>query len=361
MMNVRLDGQIGGALRAAIVGCGRMGGFVDDEAHDQGMWTPWMLPASHGLAYWESPHTTLVAGCDVVAAARNRFAERYGGTQVFSDVEEMMAAVEPDLVSITTRTDARVEAAMTAISHKPRLVFLEKPMAQTLADADTILAAAEEHDVLVAVNCARRWHPIWHRGRELIEAGLIGDPLAVTAYCGGGLSHMGSHLMDTVRYLIGDPQPEWVTGHVHDEEALAEERDTGGVGFFGMDNGVHLHVNMLDAAAVGFEVDVVGGKGRIRIGGNGKEAELWTKEGARGREMVQHVFPVPARVKGFALVAIDDFVQAIAERRAPRCSGRDGRAVLEMAVGLRHSVRNGGAPVSFPLDEVSRAMRIQSA
>ena len=102
MMNVRLDGQTGGALRAAIVGCGRMGGFLDDEAHDQGMWTRWMLPASHGLAYWESPHTTLVAGCDVVAAARDRFAERYGGTQVFPDVEEMMAAVKPDLVSITT-------------------------------------------------------------------------------------------------------------------------------------------------------------------------------------------------------------------------------------------------------------------
>src|SRR5258707_9779546 len=90
-------------------------------------------------------------------------------------------------------------------------VFLEKPFAPTLADADEMIRACEMHHVKVAIAHQTRYSPRLQRVRELIAEGRLGDILELRCRGkedsrGGGqdLMVLGTHLMDLMRFLAGD-------------------------------------------------------------------------------------------------------------------------------------------------------------
>ena len=109
------------------------------------------------------------------------------------------------------------------------------------------------------------------------------------------------------------------------------------------------------------EVDVIGTEGRIRSLNNAEEFEfiLTVPGGRRGRPRPAQVpFPWPVRMQGMGLTIVADLINAAETGQPPRCSGDDGRAALEVAVGLRESHRRGGAKVELPLAD--RGLGIQS-
>jgi hypothetical protein len=54
-------------------------------------------------------------------------------------------------------------------------------------------------------------------------------------------------------------------------------------------------------------------------------------------------------IEGTGITIVRDLINAIETGDAPRCSGVDGRAALEIAVALRESHRQGGTKVTLPL------------
>src|SRR5215831_17441398 len=91
-------------------------------------------------------------------------------------------------------------------------VFLEKPMARTLEEADEMVRACEAHHVKLAIAHQTRYSPRVARLRELIASGRLGDLLEARARGkedgrGGGedLMVLGTHLFDLMRLLAGDP------------------------------------------------------------------------------------------------------------------------------------------------------------
>jgi predicted dehydrogenase len=341
--------------RAAIVGCGRMGGFIDDEVR----WAcSSQLPYSHGLAYVESPLTELVAGCDPDQQKLRQWGERYGIRALYTDVSRMMAETAPDMVSVCTPTAGRYEATLAVAAGRPKAVFVEKPIAECLREADEMIAACEGVGAVTAINTSRRWHQTWHRAAELIARGEIGRPRTAVTYGVAGISHNGSHLIDTLRYLLGD-DVDWLVGHIDDEARAATEDDCTGLALLHFRGGTHAYLNMIDPAVTSFEIDVVGEQGRVRVSCNGLEAELWTAgPNLVGLGMNRQPFPWPVRPQSFALLAIEDIVAAVEQRRPARCTMRDGRAALEVAVALRESHRRGGVRIPLPFED--RETRIKA-
>jgi predicted dehydrogenase len=339
--------------RAAVIGCGRMGGFIDDEV---GFDHPCALPYSHGLSYVESPRTELVAACDADEAKLKAWGERYGVEALYASVAAMMDAEKPDIVSVCTPTAPRCEVTLEALSGRPKALWIEKPMAATLGECDRMLQAARKVGAVIAINTSRSWHPIWVRARELIEREWTGPVRSIAAYCPGGISHMGSHLLDTVRMLVGDTV-EWVTGHAHDEERLAGEDDLPLLGLLHFRGGTHAYVNMIDTGGR-VECDIIGERGRIRVWNNGAEADVELPAPEQGaRHFVTRPFPRPARMPSAGLNVIEDLVRCIEAGGEPRASGGDGRHVLEIALAMRESARQGGAPVRLPFEDLTAAIR----
>src|SRR5687767_2042972 len=163
--------------RAAIIGCGRIADTIEDELDSAPGWQ--LLPFSHAGAYQRSPRTTLIGAADPHPDRRAAFGQRRSvpPDHLYADYRELLERERPDIVSVCVPTRYHAAVALHVASHPGvKAIFLEKPIAQSLADADRLIAAFERHNVAVAVNHTRTWDPHYLTIRRLIAEGAIGAP-----------------------------------------------------------------------------------------------------------------------------------------------------------------------------------------
>ena len=346
--------------RAGVIGLGRMGSTFDDEITQGGSL---FLPYCHAPSYDASPKTELVSGADLHAEQASIFGERWGlsSEHIYSDYREMLAKEDLDIVSVCTTARVRATIVQDVARAGVKGIWAEKPISLSLAEADAMVDVCRENGVMIAINCARRWNPFFSEARKLIDEDEIGNVLQVTVYAQCGLSHNGSHAIDILRYMAGG-NVEWVFGEMQSDEAAAGENDLMGNGYLVFDNGVRAYLRSTPCGAAPWEVDVIGTTGRIRSINNAETFELIrpVPGGRRGRGVPATCpFPWPVRMQGMGLTIIDDIINAIETGDAPKCSGEDGRAALEVAIALRESHRRGGVKVNLPIED--RNLRILSS
>ncbi|MGQ9554408.1 MAG: Gfo/Idh/MocA family protein [Anaerolineae bacterium] len=181
--------------KVGIIGCGRISG-------------------AHAAAYKSNPGYNLVAAADVKPEAARTLADKYGIPAVYTDYREMLASEKLDVVSICTWAGLHAEVTVTAAESGMRGILCEKPMAPSLAEAERMMQACAANGVKLAVGHQHRFDPAWVKGRELIAAGAIGTPLLVSARASDGLLNNGTHYLDGIRYVLGDPKAQWVMAQV---------------------------------------------------------------------------------------------------------------------------------------------------
>lgn len=337
-------------LRVGVIGCGRMGSTIDDEVLD---YPAVQLPYAHAAAYSEIPEVKIAAAADINPAALEAFGRRWNVSQCYSDYRTMLGEADLDIVSVTTRATERAQIVDDAIDAGVRAIFSEKAIACSLEEADRIVERVESVGVVLAVNCSRRWHEYYMKAEAMIAQGAIGTVRHVSASCPGGMSHSGSHAIDVMRMLAGS-DVAWVMGDVPADRAHMDD-DAPGNGYIKFASGATGFYNALSTNQI--EFDVIGTEGRIRTYSNGIAWEFDTF-GDPYRMPVRHVFPRPSRVRSATINAIYDIMRCMTEGGAPRCSARDGRAALEIAVAIRESERRGGARIALPLQD--RKLKIDS-
>ncbi|NUQ00570.1 MAG: Gfo/Idh/MocA family oxidoreductase [Armatimonadetes bacterium] len=341
--------------RVGVIGLGRIASTIDDEVKRK--YASTMLPYSHVASYMEVPEVEVVAGSDVLADKRAAFTERWGVEAVYEDYRAMLAAEKPDIVSVCTRTEDRQEAVMACAEAGVRAIYAEKPIAISLADADAMVAACEARGAVLAVGCTRRWDP-WHvRARELVDEGLLGERLNIIGMLQCGLSHNGSHLIDIVRWHAGNANVDYVFGDMSSDEAAASDEDLSGNGYLHFSNGATGWIRATNCGNIGgVEVEVLCTNGRLRGVGNGIDWELWLRAAEAGLTgYAKAAFPRPQRLLSANVNAVYNLIECIEQGREPNCSGKDGRAALEIAIALRQSHRER-ARIDLPLADRSLKM-----
>ena len=144
-------------LRVLVVGCGNMG-------------------ASHARAYHRMPEFEVAGVVSRGALSRGALAAELGGVPQFGGYEEALLATRPDVVSINTYPETHgpyARAALAAGCH----VFCEKPLATTVAEAQSIVDAARARGRKLVVGYILRVHPAWARFVEI--ARTLGKPLVM--------------------------------------------------------------------------------------------------------------------------------------------------------------------------------------
>ncbi len=144
-------------LRVLVAGCGNMG-------------------ASHARAYHKMPEFEIVGLVSRGPASRAALSQELGGLPQFSDYYEALETTKPDVVSINTYPETHgpyARAALEAGCH----VFCEKPLAETVEEAQSIVDAARRHKRKLVVGYILRVHPAWIRFIEL--ARTLGKPLVM--------------------------------------------------------------------------------------------------------------------------------------------------------------------------------------
>jgi predicted dehydrogenase len=144
-------------VRVLVVGCGNMG-------------------ASHAQAY------QLLDGfdiCGIVSTGKSKevLNEKLGGGySLYSDYAEALAATRPDAVCISTYPDTHEAFAIMALEQGCH-VFIEKPLADTVAGAERVVAAASKANKKVVVGYILRHHPSWEKFVEIAQE--MGKPLVM--------------------------------------------------------------------------------------------------------------------------------------------------------------------------------------
>ncbi|WP_076501502.1 Gfo/Idh/MocA family protein [Belliella pelovolcani] len=144
-------------IKILIIGCGNMG-------------------ASHAKAYHEIPEFEI---CGLVSRGESKATlnQQLGGQyELFDNYMEALRISKPDAVCISTYPDTHEAIALEALKHHCH-IFVEKPLADTIAGSERIIAAAKKNNRKVVVGYILRHHPSWTR--FVTEARALGKPLVM--------------------------------------------------------------------------------------------------------------------------------------------------------------------------------------
>jgi len=132
---------------------------------------------SHALAYHRLPGFEICGLVTRSPESRAKLnAELGGGYPEFADFHEALRETKPDAVSVSTYPDTHAEYALAAFAAGCH-VFMEKPLAESVAEAEQIVAAAIKADRKLVIGYILRHHPSWIRFIELSHS--LGKPLVM--------------------------------------------------------------------------------------------------------------------------------------------------------------------------------------
>jgi predicted dehydrogenase len=333
--------------RAGILGCGRIGCFLDDDPKRRGIWT-------HAGAYAPCPRTELSALADWDADARRLAGHRWNVERVYPDLESMLQAERLDILSVCTPSGSHASAVLAAAAAGVPAVWCEKPMAVSVREAETLLELPKT--CIVAINHTRRWDRAYETAREWLKAGNAGRLRAACAWYAGGVSNIGSHLFDTLRFLLGDA--EWVWANAN----YFQERDPTASGVVAFSDGLLCHVIGCRGDLLLFEIDLLGDKGRLSISNNGARVESWATEPSSRYSGYDELKTNQVLWEGDderrMLTELEEIVRCLDDSQMkPRCDVSDGLKAVELVTAFLYSAQTGKR-ITLPLAAGERGFSI---
>lgn len=292
------------------------------------------------------------------------------GTTHYRDHHSLIAAEQPEAAVIGTPNELHVAQAIDFLAAGIP-VLVEKPVATTYAEAQTLVRASESSGVPVLVGHHRRYHPAVVRAKEIVESGRLGQIVAVGATYflskppeyfdipwhrtpgrGGTFLINLIHEIDLLRHLVGEITS--VAAMASSTARGLEVEDTGALSV-AFANGALASLIISDTVAAPWSWDLTAGDSprfpahdveSHRIGGTAASLTLptlevwehggtrsWTTEMHAERENTPWQSPYTAQLHHLGEVA--------AGRVPPRVSAREGARNLAVMEAISHAVATG--------------------
>lgn len=303
-----------------------------------------------GAGYWGanlvrnfSALGALEAVCDADLRALDAVRSKYEGVHLYCDYETMLRTAKINAVALASPAHMHARMALQALA-AGKHVFVEKPLALTVADADRVVNAAQDAGMVLCVGHVLLYHPAVRTMLELVRAGKIGTirHLRSRRLSWGRLRAHESvwwsfapHDCALALELFGEPPIEAVSS----ESAFVQT----GVGDFAYGDfrfasgaTAHIEVSWLDPDKSS-RVDVFGSTGTLTLVDSREGARLTftacgdrrTETGSyelwRGESESIEVPPgEPLRLE------LEAFLQALRGGRKPPTDGEEGLAVVRM-------------------------------
>lgn len=340
-------------VRVALIGCGNIGA------------------GGHAPAYAHIREARLVAVCDHVPERAEATAQATGAT-AYVDYREVLARDDVEAVDLCVPTDQHAPLAVDAL-RAGKHVLCEKPMARTLAEADAMIAAAQEHQRRLMIGHVRRFDHRYTAIAAAIEAGEIGKPVYIRRAerqwlpfpaeawywhperGGGVILDIGVHIADLLRwYFKQDAVSVYAVGRqVRDAARAAHSYDHVLITFRFRDGSTGVAEASWAyppnyGSAFYAHLDVVGTAGKIEYSDG--EGNPMLTYGAETHVVLPRYFRFMSTTEYAFEAEIRHFVHCVRERQSLRITPHDARAALEMVLAAQRSAE-AGQPVTLPLQE----------
>jgi predicted dehydrogenase len=345
-------------VRFAVIGAGMMGGI-------------------HARIGYELLYPQLVAVADVDLGRAQALAEKYRAA-AYIDFREMLQREALDAVIVTTPETDHLEPVLMA-AECGHHVFVEKPLAASLEDADTMIATCDRKAVKLMVGYILRFEPCYAQIKDAVAGQAIGRFLSAYARRNAAIqegrrlagrtsviNYLAVHDADQILWYNAGRKVIRVTARALQGRIMAEhgvpdyswlwfEFEDGGLGVIECGWGLPEGWTGWDDAPVTW-----GGFGDVRmdvIGTEGVVSLDFTPMNLRGvRKDKGWMFPetrhwpvVNDQLGGCARLEMEHFFSCVALDRPPLIDGREARQSLEVAIAAERSIAAHGQPIALPL------------
>ncbi|CAG7643807.1 Gfo/Idh/MocA family protein [Paenibacillus allorhizosphaerae] len=244
------------------------------------------------------------AACDLDPARMEQAAQDFPGLRTYTDVQDLLAQPDIDLVTVITPHNTHAALAEQVLLNGKHCI-LEKPMCIHADDADKLVKLAKEKGLMLSVFHNRRWDGWYLTVKDLMEKGVIGDIFHVEMFMGGysapkewwrenkeisggAFYDWGAHYID---YLLGivPGKIRSVRGTIHNRvwHQKTNEDQVDSMIFF--ENGAIAHVEISSIARVGkARFRILGTKGAVEVI-NTKDGKLNLYTDADGQNQLSEV------------------------------------------------------------------------
>lgn len=349
-------------MKYGLIGCGR-------------------ISTNHIKAAMEN-HYEIMAVCDLDTNQARKLLEKHNlhkdkQIRQYSDYQQMILNTPLDVVSIATESGKHAEIALCCIEHGIH-VIIEKPMALSIADANQLIQAAEEHHVMITVCHQNRFNQAVQELRKALDQGRFGtlshasvnirwnrnqDYYAQAPWRGtwnqdgGVLMNQCIHGIDLLRWMLGDEIAE-VYGTIRQQCHPYLEAEDVGMAVIRFHNGAiatiegtsNVYPQNLEETLY-----IFGENGTVKLGGKStNNIDIWNfsdegEQDFKNKELKEATTNVYGNGHS-SLFA--DMCDAIQHNRTPYIDGYAGKRALELVLAIYKSQKTG-KPVKLPLDEFS--------
>jgi predicted dehydrogenase len=336
---------------------------------------------SHAKGYLSSPDAELVAVCDANETRLREWASIWNVGRRYTDFQQMLADGELDVVSVCLPNSLHAPASIAALNAGVHVVC-EKPMAQTVAEAQEMIEAAERNQrhLMVAYNYRYRSDSQWMY--NMVQSGKLGTIYHVNASWrretgipgwgwfgskqmsgGGALIDLGVHVLDLGLWMMGFPKIKTISGDTRmffGPKSLKTwgrrpgqtfeggfDVEDGGVGFIRLANGANMVLNVTWAEHVqpqedAIRVEMQGTEGsavlHIRNYKNEDTLRFYTEMESEPVTIIPSVrFGAPQGHEGL----IHDLMGSLRNEVTPATDGGQGLMAVNVLEALYQSAANG--------------------
>jgi len=325
-----------------------------------------------GAGYWGPnlvrnfatlPQCQLKVVCDQDRQVLDRLRPLYPQLYLSLDWREVLSWPEIQAVVIASPTSTHYEMALEALK-KGKDVFVEKPLASTVAEAERLSAEAERRDRILMVGHLMLFHPALARLKELIDQGELGEifylyfrrvNLGKIRKNENALLSFAPHDISMALYLLGaEPTEVWARGEAY------VQPDVEDVVFLNMNFPgkvmVHIHVSWLDPHKRR-ELTVVGSK-KMAVFNDISTTEpirVYDKGILEPGTYVSYGDSLGVRIGDIWIPRVDmqeplrleclHFLECVEKRKQPLTDGRHGIQVVRVLEKAQQSLKRKGVPI----------------
>ncbi len=312
---------------------------------------------------FELPYARCVAAADINLDHAQRLVTSYGGT-AYKDHTEMLASEHPDTVIIATPEFDHREPVLAASQHGSH-IFVEKPFATSLEDADLMIQACQEAGVKLMVGHILRFEVNYAMIKDAIQEGNIGrflsayarrvTPIGESRRLGGRVSpitYIAVHDIDQMLWYHPEPiksvYARALRGRVWDE---LETYDCAWLTIEFADGALGIHEVgwCLPEEWAGWSSPTSwGGFGDVRMNVIGTDGvlnlnftpmDLYANDrGGWKLPDTRHWPSMNGKLVGAVKLEVEHFFECVMEDREPLVSGLDGRRSVEVMLAAEQSI-----------------------
>jgi UDP-N-acetylglucosamine 3-dehydrogenase len=291
---------------------------------------------NHARLYSELSNVELIGVSDVNETLAASVAQSYG-CKPFADYRDLLKE-DLNVLSIAVPTTLHKKVALDAIQ-KGINVLVEKPIADTVENADEIIKAAREKGVKLMVGHVERFNPAIMKLKELIDSGLLGNVVSISAKRVGLYNprikdvgiiiDLGTHDIDIMSYLYGEGVKEVYASagsvvHSYEDHAIITLN-------FGSGSSGVIDTNWLTPHKVR-NLTVIGSKGIAEVNYIERTLRIFDQEWVRDAKIEKEE---PLKLE------LLHFIDCVQHDKKPLVSGKEGKHALEVALAAIESARTG--------------------